>query len=151
MNQFNHTITVQAPISAVYQLWTRLEYFPNVMEAVEAVTQLTDIESLWRVQIMGVTREWKSQIVDQIPNSLITWTSTSGAKHAGKVSFHAVDSRTTRVTLEIEYAPADWKESLGSEIGILDYHIKRDLKSFKSYIESRTQVSGIWRIARSTE
>jgi uncharacterized membrane protein len=75
----------------------------------------------------------------------VAWTSTSGARNAGVVTFHRLDDDTTRVTLQMDVDPEGLIENIGDWTGILDGRVEGDMKRFKEYIESRGVETGAWR------
>jgi len=47
--------------------------------------------------------------------------------------------------VQMDYEPEGLKESVGSMLGADSRHVKKDLESFKEFIESRGSESGGWR------
>ena len=58
MEQLEHSIEVDAPITATYNQWTQFEDFPRFMEGVESVTQLDDTHVHWVAEVAGKKKEW---------------------------------------------------------------------------------------------
>jgi len=139
------SIDVNVPVSVAYNQWTQFEEFPRFMEGVESVRQLDDRHLHWRANIGGKVEEWSAEITEQIPDKRIAWKSISGAKNAGVVTFHRLSDETTRVTLQIDYEPQTWTESLGDLLGFLERRVQNDLDRFKEFIESRQRETGAWR------
>jgi uncharacterized membrane protein len=139
------SIDVQVPLSTAYNQWTQFEEFPRFMEGVQSVTQLSDDRLHWVATIGGERREWDAQIVEQKPDQRIAWKSTSGTGNAGVVTFHRIDDNTTRVMLQLEMYPEDWKEKVADFAGLVKKQAKNDLQRFAEYIESRGTESGAWR------
>jgi uncharacterized membrane protein len=96
-------------------------------------------------EIAGQRREWDAQIAEQKPDDRIAWTSTSGTGNAGVVTFHRIDDNTTRVMLQLEMYPDDWKEKAAEMTGMVKRQAKKDLERFKEFIESRGRETGAWR------
>ena len=71
------SVTVDLPVSTVHDQWTQFEIFPQFMEGVEEVRQLDDTHLHWKADILGVTREWDAEIVDQTPDERIGSRSSS--------------------------------------------------------------------------
>ena len=145
MATFEQSIDVHVPVQTAYNQWTQFETFPLFMEGVEAVEQLTDTRMRWRAEIAGSEQEWDAEITEQTPDQRIAWTSRSGAKHAGVVTFHRLDDHTTRIMLQIEYDPEGFIENVGAALGVVKNRMKGDLENFKSFIESRGEATGAWR------
>jgi uncharacterized membrane protein len=145
MASVEESIEVQAPIRAVYNQWTQFEQFPQFMEHVEQVTQVDDTHLHWKASIAGKTEEWDAEVTEQHPDERVAWRSTSGAPHAGVVTFHRISDSTTKVMLQLDAEPHGIVEKIGDALGVLDREAKGDLKRFKSYIEARGGEDGSWR------
>ncbi len=139
------SIEVNVPVHTAYNQWTQFEEFPRFMEGVEEVRQLDDKRLHWRATIAGKTEEWDAEIVEQTPDRVVAWRSTSGAQNAGTVTFQSIDANTTRVNVRIEYDPQSFVEKAGDALGIVSRRVEGDLKRFKEFIESRGTETGAWR------
>ncbi len=153
MSRVEHSIDVKVPIRTAYNQWTQFEEFPRFMDKVEEVRQLDDKRMHWRASMAGKTEEWDAVITEQEPDQRIAWTSTTGAKNAGVVTFHYIDPNTTRVMLQLDYEPEGALETVGSALGIPQKQIEGDMERFKKFIEARGQETGAWRgeIERKTQ
>jgi uncharacterized membrane protein len=145
MSIYEESLEVNVPVSTAYNQWTQFEEFPQFMEGVEKVIQLDDTRLHWVAEIAGQHREWDATITEQRPDERIAWTSTSGAKNAGVVTFHRIDDNTTRVMLQMEFEPDDAMEKTGDVLGMVRRQVKRNLERFKDFIESRGRETGAWR------
>ena len=145
MATFEHSIDVNVPVRTAYDQWTQFETFPQFMEGVEEVRQVSDTMLHWRAEIAGRTETWEAEITEQVPDQRIAWTSRTGAKNAGVVTFHYIDDATTRVMLQLEYEPETVVEQAGAALGVVGRRIKGDLERFKEFIESRGEATGAWR------
>ncbi|MFA4841394.1 MAG: SRPBCC family protein [Agrococcus sp.] len=135
MPQVTDSIDVNAPISAVYALWTRFEDFPQFMGGVESITQQTDDRLHWVVSIAGVEREFDAEITEQHQDERVAWRSIDGETHAGVVTFHRIDDDTTRVNVQIDWKPQGIVEAAGALLQVDDAQIGKDLKRFKEIAE----------------
>ncbi len=145
MSQIIETIDVEVPLRVAYDQWTQFEEFPRFMEAVEKVEQLDDTTLRWTAKIAGVTKTWTAKITEQEPDQRIAWTSIQGAQNAGVVTFHRLDDRKTRVTLQLDVEPEGPVESAGDALGFVQRQAKGDLERFKKFIEQQGVASGAWR------
>jgi uncharacterized membrane protein len=145
MSDHQKSIVVDRPLSTVYNQWTQFEDFPHFMEGVESVTQLDDKRLHWVAEIAGARREWDAEIVDQIPDKRVAWTSTSGAKNAGVVTFHRLSDDRTRIMLQVDYEPEGAVETIGDLLGVVSRRTAGDLERFRDFIESRGVETGAWR------
>ena len=139
------TIDVNVPIRTAYDQWTQFESFPLFMEGVEEVRQVSDKRLEWKAKIAGKTEKWTADIIEQSPDRMIAWRSTSGAENSGRVSFTPVNPNTTRVSVEIGYDPKGVVQKAGDAMGVMDRRVEGDLKRFKQFIEERGTETGAWR------
>jgi uncharacterized membrane protein len=145
MATFEKSIDVDVPVRTAYNQWTQFEEFPQFMEGVESVRQLDDRRLHWRAEIAGKMEEWDATITEQEPDMRVAWTSTSGAKNAGVVTFHRLDDSKTRVMLQVEYTPEGVIETIGDALGFVKRRVEGDLKRFKEFVESHGEETGAWR------
>ena len=145
MSQILESIDVDVPVRVAYDQWTQFEEFPRFMDAVEKVEQLDDTTLRWTANIAGVTKTWTAKITEQSPDQRIAWDSIQGAKNAGVVTFHRLDDRKTRVTLQLDVEPEGPVESAGDALGFVQRQAKGDMERFKKFIEQQGVASGAWR------
>lgn len=145
MSRFEHTMTVDAPVRAVYNQWTQFESFPSFMEGVEQVIQMDHRTLAWTASIAGQRRRWMAEITDQTPDTRIAWKSISGAENGGAVLFEPLDGNRTKLTLRMDIDPEGALEIIGDKIGAVDRQVKGDLERFKAFIEGRRSPTGEWR------
>ena len=145
MSTVEKTIDVNVPVRTAYDQWTQFEEFPRFMEGVKSVEQTDDTHLHWLAEIAGQEKEWDAEITEQQPDQRIAWTSTSGARNAGVVTFHRIDEDTTRVALQMEVEPDGIIEAAGDALGVLDRRVEGDLERFKEFVEGRGTPTGAWR------
>lgn len=140
-----HSIELNVPIGTAYNQWTQFETFPRFMSGVEEIQQLDNTHLHWRATVGGQQKEWDAVITEQVPDMRIAWKSTSGAKHAGVVTFHRLDEGHCRVMLQMEYEPEGLAENVGTMLGGLSRQVESDLQSFREFVEGRGTETGAWR------
>ena len=145
MSTVEASIDVEMPLRTVYDQWTQFEEFPQFMEGVESVQQLDDTRLHWKATIAGVEREWDAVISEQHPDERVAWTSTSGARNAGVVTFHHLDDQLTRVMLQLDFEPDGVVDAVGDKLGFVRRRAEGDLDRFKAFIEDRGRETGEWR------
>lgn len=146
MAAITESIDVDVPISTAYNQWTQFESFPHFLDEVEEIRQVDDTTNHWRVRIGGQAREFDTVISEQLPDERIAWKSVGGdVQHAGVVTFHRLSNASTKVTVQLEWAPSGAVEKLGSVFGIDDHAVKKDLSNFKEFIERQGNETGAWR------
>ena len=128
-----------------YDQWTQFEEFPRFMEGVESLRQLDDRRLYWRAKVGAKVEEWEAEIVEQIPDKVISWRSTSGARNQGTVRFTPVDANKTKLELEMHWEPKGVTERVGDVLGADDARILGDLGRFKDFLEKRGAPTGAWR------
>jgi uncharacterized membrane protein len=145
MAHIEKSIEVNVPVRTAYNQWTQFEQFPRFMEGVEEVRQLDDKRLQWRARIAGKTEEWQAEIVEQTPDRVVAWRSTTGAENGGRVSFAPAGTNATRITLRMDYDPKGMVESAGDKLGLVSRRVEGDLERFKEFIEGRGAETGAWR------
>ena len=138
-------IEVGVPVSTAYNQWTQFEDFPLFMEGVDHVQQLDDTRLRWVASIGGRRAEWEAKILEQVPDTKITWESLDGRETRGTVSFDKVGEQRTRIRLVMSYRPEGPIEKVGAAAGLDRRRIHGDLERFKELVESRGVESGAWR------
>lgn len=145
METVEKTVDIDVPVRTAYNQWTQFEEFPRFMEGVESVKQLDDTRLHWVANIGGERKEWDARITEQIPDQRIAWRSEGGEFTAGAVSFRALDSNRTQVTVHFNYEPKGITEKIGDMLGVVSNRIEGDLERFKDFIETRGRETGGWR------
>jgi uncharacterized membrane protein len=139
----NKAVTVNRPVSDVYNFWRHLENFPRFMRHVKSVTRQDDTHTHWAVRtIGGKVVEWDAEIIEQRENEMISWRSTPGADvdNAGSVWFTSVPGgQGTLVRVELKYVPPAGKagvlvaKAFGRDA---DAEIEEDLGRLKTLLET---------------
>ena len=145
MTDVKATVDVNQPVTTVYNQWTQFEEFPRFMEGVESVIQEDDATLVWRAQVAGIERTWRSRITEQEPDRSIAWMSTEGTRNNGRVTFESLGPQMTRVNLALDIEPDDLVEKVGDALGIIDRRAQGDLDRFRDFIEARSAETGAWR------
>ncbi|MEU6971846.1 MULTISPECIES: SRPBCC family protein [Kitasatospora] len=146
MSRVQETIDVDVPISTAYNQWTQFEQFPMFMEGVEEITQIDDRHNRWKTKIAGVSREFDTEIVDQVPDDHVAWRTVTGeVKQSGMVSFQPLDAGHTRIVMSMDYQPEGLAEKAADMVNMLDRQVRGDLKRFKNFIEKRGSETGGYR------
>jgi uncharacterized membrane protein len=144
METLEHSIEVDAPVTADYNQWTQFEDFPRFMEGVEAVRQLDDTHLHWVAEIAGKKKEWDSEITRQVPDREIDWMGFGNPDNRGRIVFEPVDGHT-KVTLLLDYDPEGAVEEVGDALGFVKRRVAGDMDRFKEFLEARGRETGGWR------
>lgn len=144
------TVQVNRPREEVYAFWRRLENLPLFMQHLNKVEAIDDRTSHWEANIPGGlgTISWDAAIVEENEGRFIGWNSLPGAtiENAGKVEFRDLGDGWTELHVVITYrAPLG---AAGQGLSTLlnpmfEKMVRRDIKSFKKYIEAGDVSSGI--------
>ncbi|HEX6400245.1 MAG TPA: SRPBCC family protein [Actinomycetota bacterium] len=145
MAAITESIDVAVPVGTAYNQWTQFEEFPRFMEGVQSVQQLDDTHLRWVAEIGGKREEWEAEITEQLPDERVAWAARGGKGNAGVVTFHRLNDRETRVTVQMDWQPEGVLENVGSALGLDDRQVSKDLDRFKELIESRGRETGAWR------
>lgn len=145
MERIEKSFEMSVPVRAAYNQWTQFEEFPRFMDGVEEVVQTDDTHLHWRVSVAGKEKEWDAEIIEQVPDRVISWRSTSGAPNAGEVRFEALAQDRTRMLLAMEYEPETAVEKIGDALGVLSTKVEKTVNEFKKFLEQRGRETGGWR------
>ena len=128
-------IDVGAPIDVVYNQWTQFQDFSGFMKKVENVDQTDDAELSFNAQVLWSHREWKAQIIDQVPDERIVWRSSGQkGKVDGAVTFHELAPDLTRVLVVLEYHPQGLFERTGNMWRAQGRRVRLELKHFRRHV-----------------
>ena len=137
------TITVDAPVEAVYAFWTMYDNFPRFMSRVLEVRPSTrEGQSHWRVEGPGgVPIEFDAEVTQSIPNQLFAWRSVEGSMvgHAGMVHFESTPDGRTRLHIRMSYnPPGGWfGHGIAKAFGVdPKSSLDADLARMKTYLET---------------
>jgi membrane protein len=137
------SVDVDRPVRQVFDAWSRLEDLPGIMPGVASVRVLDERSSHWVVVVGRERREFGAVVIDQLPDSRISWESRSGTpEHRGAVVFRPLSPDTTRVTVELSWQPGGLFDRLGQRLGLVRRQVQADLDAFKRHVESNPPVEG---------
>jgi uncharacterized membrane protein len=139
------SVVVEVPVKQAYNQWTQFEEYPNFMEDVEEVQQLSDTRLHWVADVAGQHKEWYAAITRQVPDEVIAWESEGGDKNGGTVVFTPINDAKTKIDLYMDIEPEGFKEKVGAALGIAGKEVRSDLERFKEFIEGTRSETGGWR------
>ena len=145
MSRIIESIEVDVPIRVAYDQWTQFESFPEFMEGVDRVVQLDDRTLEWTATIAGKTKHWRAEIIEQVPDRVVSWRSTDGAQNDGHVQFESVAPDRTGITVQLDVEPEGLVEKAGDALGIVERRVRGDLERFREFVEGRGEATGAWR------
>ena len=137
-NSIEKSIDISAPLRSVFHQWTKFEDYPKFMEGVREVKRFDGNRLHWRAVFEGREMEWDSEIIEQTPDTRITWKSFNSPVEDGMVSFTTI-YEGTRVTLQMRVDPARLVVPAdgGDPRTALARRVEGSLQRFKEFIEGR--------------
>lgn len=147
MPKVDDSIDVGVPVQQAYNQWTQFEEFPKFMEGIQSVQQLDDGHVKWVAEVRGETREWTTEITEQLPDEKIAWKTIGGeVKNDGVVTFEQVGDAQTRINVQMDVEGESSAENVaGDLLGVVKSQVRGDLERFKQLIENRGEETGAWR------
>jgi len=147
VSNVEQSVDVDVPVSTAYNQWTQFESFPEFMDGVESISQVSDTGTHWVVKVGGVTREFDTEIVEQTPDQAIAWRSVGGdtGGHSGRVRFEVLGPTSTRVNISLGWEPEGLVEKVGAALNFDQRQVDKSAEDFKKFIESRGAETGAWR------
>jgi uncharacterized membrane protein len=143
------TLEVEAPVSAVFEIWSRYEQFPRFMTHVRDVRRTAGGHSHWTVAGPGgLPIEWDAVETAREQDRLLAWRTVDGSPvaHSGRVRFQGTPEGATRLDIRMWYAPPAGAvgHAVASLIGVGPKHaMDADLVRLKSLLEDgRTSGAG---------
>src|SRR5690606_32874322 len=134
-------IDVGVAVRVAYDQWTRFTDFPGFMKKVEKVEQDSDTELKWRGQILWSHRDWKSTIIDQVPDKRIVWRSEGSKGYVdGAVTFHELAPDLTRILVVLEYYPQGFFEKTANLWRAQGRRVRLELKHFQRHVMTQTML-----------
>lgn len=136
-------MTVECPVDEVYEFWRRPQNLPRFLRHISSIEPIDDRHSRWTARLPGgMSLQWRAEIVDDEPNSLIAWQSVEGSDlfNEGYISFEpTADGDSTEIHARIVYHPPAGK--FGAQVAtffetLQAQMIREDLRGFKQLIET---------------
>jgi len=138
------SMTVNKPVSEVYNAWRTLTNLPLFMDHLHSVAEIDQHKSEWKAKIPGGlgTVSWQAEILMDEPNKLLSWHSMPGSTidNSGKVKF-TDNGTSTDVEVTISYhAPLGKAGEIAAKLfnPVFERMVTRDIENFKKYIEVGT-------------
>ncbi|WP_020138321.1 SRPBCC family protein [Streptomyces sp. 351MFTsu5.1] len=143
------TVEVAVPVRTAYNQWTQFKTFPRFSTVVHDVEQVRPTVTAWTLGYGPLRRRFPVEIVEQDPDTCLIWRGLDQhPSHQGEVRFRPTGSGGTAVTVRMLLEPRGVaKLLLGSSKGaqVVARSVRRELLSFKDYIEGVGQEGGAWR------
>ena len=132
-----HSVTIAAPISDVFERWQRIEDYPRFMEGVREISWLDEKRFRLHSESGGEFYESICEMVLKIPGKRLAWRTLSGPDSSGVASFELAHGGRTAMTLKMRYdAGAGWQDSAQ-----VAERLRGNLERFKALMEAATPVA----------
>jgi uncharacterized membrane protein len=138
MRTVHSLVEVNVDVSTAYNQWTQFESLPQFMDHVVSVTPQGPKRSHWVMKLAGATREFDTEITEQVPDQVIAWRSTndSGA-HTGRVTFEPWGPSETRLDIRLGWEPVGLLEKTEAALNFDQHQVEKTAANFKEFIEGR--------------
>jgi len=150
----HESVEVRAPLREVFDYWSNLEHFPEIMSNVEEVRVIDQERSHWKVKgPVGTSVEFDARTTEMDPDRGIGWNSVEGeVGTSGEVRFEEVASDRTRIEVTMNYAdPPGGKvgEVVADAISNPERMMREDLENFAARVErGEVEFAGPGHLAR---
>jgi ribosome-associated toxin RatA of RatAB toxin-antitoxin module len=152
MSSVQQAIEVSAPLHTVYEQLATFESYPQFMTGVEQVTQISNDQTHWVMDMDGQRREFDAQITECSMDERVSWSTMDGPLLAETITLRPVGETRTQIVAQLEADVAFLMPSDRHGQESLNRRLKADLASFKRLIElddnaASRQISGIGTIS----
>ena len=111
MSTVRESIDVSVPVHIAYERLCHFEDYPQFMQGVQEVTQVSDDLAHWVMDLDGTTTEFNARVTER-PDELVAWQSIDGPRMAEKMTFERLAEDRCRIIAELEidakaYLPSD--------------------------------------------
>lgn len=137
MAQHAAAVSVNAPATQLYALFSRVEELPKLMTFVKDVQRVDDRRTHWVVDAIGRT-EFDAVDDGSIPDRRAAWRSVDGTSHRVQVAFEALAPGRTHVAVRIEYPSRGAAGALSEAIGGETFaaRLQRDLEHVARLVDA---------------
>ncbi|MEU0160518.1 SRPBCC family protein [Streptomyces sp. NPDC006261] len=129
------TVDIEAPVAVTWALWSDVTQWPRFLSHVQRVDPLDERRFAWQLSLPGAEKGFVAELTEVVTEDRIAWRTTEGVHHAGVVTFHRLDDRSSRVALQIEYDPQGFVERLGALTNLDSVLANYDLGEFQKLAE----------------
>lgn len=135
MERLSGAVVVAAPQARAWSVCSDFERFPEFIAGITSATALSGGRWAWVGQAFGLRRAWNSLLVAQRDGECIAWVTDQRMVPDGRVVVESLGPRSSRVSIEMRYAPDTWYERLVSRTGLARVRLHRDLAAFRRRVE----------------
>ena len=128
-------IDVALPVAAVYELCTRFEEYPQIVDRVSAVEVDDDTHFTFVARVGKRPHELSIELLDELPEERLDWECTGELEHSGVLTFHPLAPRLTRLEMTVERDSEGLVEHVGRLLALPERGLKQELRRFKAVAE----------------
>ena len=146
MERTEKTIEVNAPVEAVFELYSDFEKFPEWMKSIKEVRRSGERMTRWTAEAPLMDVEWEAETTAFEPNRRLAWRTVRGdVQMEGEVTFEDAGNGTTRMHFSLNYEPPAGRlgslvaHLLGSDPAV---QVEEDLERFAQLAERRAAEKG---------
>jgi uncharacterized membrane protein len=129
------SIDVALPVEAVFDLCSRFEEYPQIIDRVSAVEVDDDTHFTVVARVARRAHELSIELLDELPAERLDWECIGELEHSGVLTFHPLAPRLTRLELTIERASEGPVEHFGRILALPERGLKQELRRFKAVAE----------------
>jgi uncharacterized membrane protein len=129
------SIDVALPVEAVFELCTRFEEYPQIVDRVTAVEVDDDTHFTVVARVARRAHELSIELLDELPAERLDWECVGELEHSGVLTFHPLAPRLSRLELTIERASEGPVEHFGRILALPERGLKQELRRFKAVAE----------------
>ncbi|HET9517406.1 MAG TPA: SRPBCC family protein [Actinoplanes sp.] len=135
MSTVQQAIEVHAPLHTVYEQLATFESYPQFMTGVEQVTQISNDQTHWVMDLDGQRREFDAMITECSLDERVSWSTMDGPLLAETITLRPIGETRTQVVAQLEADVASLMPSDRHGQASLTKRLKADLAGFKRLIE----------------
>jgi uncharacterized membrane protein len=128
-------IDVALPVAAVFELCTRFEEYPQIVDRVSAIEVDDDTHFTLVARVAKRPHELSIELLDELPEERLDWECAGELEHSGVLTFHPLAPRLTRLEMTIERSSEGLVEHVGRLLALPERGLKQELRRFKAVAE----------------
>jgi uncharacterized membrane protein len=129
------SIDVALPVEAVFDLCTRIEEYPQIVDRVLAVEAEDDTHFTVVVRIAKREHELSIELIDELDEERLDWECVGELEHSGVLTFHPLAPRLTRLEVTIERDSEGLAEHVGRLLALPERGLLQELRRVKAVAE----------------
>jgi uncharacterized membrane protein len=129
------SIDVALPVAAVFELCTRFEEYPQMIERVSAVEVEDDTHFTVLARAGKAQHRLSIELVGEEAEERLDWECAGELEHSGVLTVHPLAPRLTRLEMTIERDSEGPLAQLARVIGLPERALRQELRRFKAVAE----------------